>query len=387
MRERTGKADGTHGRNLSTVLQLVHERRGLSRATLTQHTGLNRSTIAALVAELSEFGLVVERAPDPTNRVGRPSAVVDPAPSVCAIAVNPEIDAITIGAVGFGGRVIVRERIEVDHIVSAAETAAAVADRLNSWRATVLLGHRIVGIGLAVPALVRASDGMVRWAPHLGWRDESLKELVESATGFPAAVGNDASLGALAEHLFGAGRGVDDMVYLNGGASGIGGGVIVHGIPVGGAGGYAGEFGQNRPGIAAPGDRQAGAGVLEDEVSRARLLSAVGLQSADEPRLAAALAASKNPAVQAELDRQRRILSTALSNAINVLNPALVVLGGFLATIAEHGMPQLEALVAEQTVPAAVEHVSIRVAELGENRLMIGAAEIAFAGILADPSA
>ncbi len=55
--------------------------------------------------------------------------------------------------------------------------------------------------------------------------------LVEEATGIPASVGNDASLGAIAEHLFGAGRGVDDMVYLNGGASGIGGGLIVHGCP------------------------------------------------------------------------------------------------------------------------------------------------------------
>ena len=98
-----------------------------------------------------------------------------------------------------------------------------------------------------------------------------------TATGLPTVVGNDASLGAIAEHLFGAGRGVDDLVYLNGGASGIGGGLIVHGLPVGGTGGYAGEFGQNRPGIASPDDRRAAGGVLEDEVSRARLLDAVGL--------------------------------------------------------------------------------------------------------------
>ena len=77
------------------------------------------------------------------------------------------------------------------------------------------------------------------------------------AIGLPTVVDNDASLGAVAEHLFGAGRGVDDIVYLNGGASGIGGGLIVHGRLVGGAGGYAGEFGQNRPGIATTDDRRA----------------------------------------------------------------------------------------------------------------------------------
>lgn len=53
----------------------------------------------------------------------------------------------------------------------------------------------------------------------------------------PGVVGNDASLGALAEHLFGASRGACDMAYVNGGASGIGGGSVVNGMPVGGAGG------------------------------------------------------------------------------------------------------------------------------------------------------
>ena len=97
------------------------------------------------------------------------------------------------------------------------------------WRAGDLRDARFVGVGLAVPGLVRASDGLVRFAPHLLWSDVPIRALVEAATGLPTAVGNDASLGAIAEHLFGAGRGVDDMVYLNGGASGIGGGLIVHG--------------------------------------------------------------------------------------------------------------------------------------------------------------
>ena len=175
------------------------------------------------------------------------------------------------------------------------------------------------------------------------------------------------------------------MVYLNGGASGIGGGLIVHGSPVGGSGGYAGEFGQNRPGIAAQDDRRAAGGVLEDEVSRARLLAVAGLHAADEPTLAAALAGSDSPEVAAELARQRRILSTALANAVNVLNPSLVVLGGFLATVAESDPAALAAAVAEQAMPAAAEGLDIRVAALGEDRLAIGAAELAFEQLLADP--
>ena len=383
--EGAGTFDGVHRRNLSKLLGLVHYEGPLSRARLTAATGLNRSTVAALAAELAELGLVEERAPGPTNRVGRPSPLVAAHPGVTAVAVNPEVDAVTIAAVGLDGRIPVRERLEVDHLVTPQETAELVADTIDEWRSGPLRDSRIVAIGLAVPGLVRAADGLVRLAPHLEWADAPIRTLVEGATGLPTVVGNDASLGALAEHLFGAGRGVDDIVYLNGGASGIGGGLIVHGVPVGGAGGYAGEFGQNRPGIAASDDRRAADGVLEDEVSRARLLAAVGLAAADEPTLAAAIAASDSPDVAAELARQRRILSTALANAVNVLNPSLVVLGGFLATVAESDPEALAAAVTEQAMPAAAEGVDIRVAALGEDRLAIGAAELAFQGLLADP--
>ncbi|MGO4103599.1 ROK family protein [Leifsonia sp. YAF41] len=382
----TGAAfDGVHRRNLSKVLRLVHQHARLSRAQLTQTTGLNRSTIATLVAELVELGLVTELAPDPTNRVGRPSPVVAADERIAVIAVNPEVDAVTIAAVGLGGRVIIRERIDVDHIISPDETASLVAATIVRWTRAELRDSRLVACGLAIPGLVRASDGLVRWAPHLHWSDAPIGTLVGAATGLPTVVGNDASLGVLAEHLFGAGRGCDDVVYLNGGASGIGGGLIVNGRPVGGAGGYAGEFGQNRPGISAADSRRHGEGVLEDEVSRSRLLDVVGLSAADEPALERALRDSDTVEVTEELARQRRILATALCNAINVLNPSLVVLGGFLATIALSDSDALHAAVAAQAIPAAFEGIEIRVAALGEDRLMVGAAEAAFQALLADP--
>lgn len=386
MTDPSSVAEGVRQRNLARLLRLVHLDGPLSRATLTEATGLNRSTIADLVSELVRSGLVEERAPDPSRRVGRPSPVVAVAPGVLAVAVNPEVDALTIAPVGLDREIVLRERIDLDHILTPEETAELVAGRIAEWRAGRLAGARVVSVGLAVPGLVRAADGLVRNAPHLHWTDSPVRDLVANATGLPTVVGNDATLGALAEHLYGAARGIDHVVYLNGGASGIGGGLIVHGMPVSGAGGYAGEFGQNRPGIAAPADRRAAGGVLEDEVSRTLLLDAVGLGAADEPTLADALAASDDPAVAAEVARQRGILSTALANAVNVLNPSVVVLGGFLATLAAHDLDGLTAAVGTQAMPANMEGLDIRVASLAEDRLLIGAAEAAFERLLADPA-
>lgn len=377
--------DSVRRRNLARILRLVHLDGPRSRASLTESTGLNRSTIADLVAQLVREGLVEEREPDRSRRVGRPSPVVAVRPDVLAVAVNPEVDALTIAAVGLDRGIPIRERIELDHLITPEETAALVADRISAWRRGPLAEARVIAVGLAVPGLVRAADGLVRNAPHLDWIDAPIRDLVADATGLPTAVGNDASLGAIAEHLYGAARGIDDVVYLNGGASGIGGGLIVHGMPVAGAGGYAGEFGQNRPGIASDHDRRASDGVLEAEVSRARLLAVVARASADEPTLAALLAASTLPDALTEVERQRRILATALANAVNVLNPSVVVLGGFLATLAERDLDGLTAAVRAHAMPASAEDLDIRLAVLAEDRLLIGAAEAAFADLLSDP--
>lgn len=377
---------GSRQANLSRLLRLAHLDGPVSRATLTGATGLNRSTIADLVGDLVALGVVEERAPDPSRRVGRPSPLVAAHPRVVTIAVNPEVDALTMAVVGLDRTVRRRERIEMTELLTPERTAELIGERIDAWRQDDLAEAAIAGIGVAVPGLVRASDGLVRDAPHLRWTDTALRELIEIATGLPTVVGNDATLGVLAEHLFGAARGIDHVVYLNGGASGIGGGLIVHGMPVAGASGYSGEFGQNRPGIASSADRRATDGVLEDEVSRARLLAVLGRDNADEPALAEMLRAASAPEVRDEIARQRRILSTALANAVNVLNPAVVVLGGFLAMLATDDLDGFTEAVVAQTMPANGEDLEIRPAALAEDRLLIGAGEAAFTELLRDPA-
>ena len=382
----TDIVDSVRRRNLSAVLELVHRGEAPSRAELTASTGLNRSTVGALVGELVDLGLVDEVEPLASARAGRPSPRVVPASGFTTIAVNPEVDAITAAVVGLGARVERRVRREVEHPPSPTEAVRVIARLIDELRSTDDATPAPHAIGIAIPGIVRRALGDVRWAPHLEWREVPFARLVRDATGLPTFADNDATAAAHAEWLFGAGRGASELVYLNGGASGIGGGVIVHGRPLGGAHGYAGEFGQNRPGVGDARDRVTEGGTLEDEVSRSRLLAAVGLASADEPSLRAALFSASDRVVVAEMDRQQRILAVAIANAVNVFNPQLVVLGGFLSTLLEHRPGALEAAVEAGSVPAAWEGVRIAPAALGEDRVLIGAAELAFAPTLADPA-
>ncbi|MEH6782212.1 MAG: ROK family protein [Rhodoglobus sp.] len=380
-----GKGDRTRRHNLSRVLTLLH-RGAQPRSQLTAQTGLNRSTIAALVTELTELGLAYESEPDPTRQVGRPSPMVNADARTVAIAVNPEVDAITIGVVGLDGTLLKRIRYETEMSPTVAEFVRITSVVIESLRGEYESAGRVIGIGVAVPGLVRVDDGLVRWAPHLQWRDEPVSQLLAAATGYPVWTANDASVGAFAEHIYGAARGIDDLIYLNGGASGIGGGIISDGRPLTGRAGYAGEFGHVRVenGAAEKGTRDEGS--LETEVNRADLLQAVGLTNADAETLDAALRESTDPAVSALVRRQLLSLGTSLRNAVNVLNPEVIVLGGFLASIFLTDPDFLIERVRSQALEASFEGVKILPAQLGADLLMIGAAELAFAALLDDPT-
>ncbi|WP_431220278.1 ROK family transcriptional regulator [Leifsonia xyli] len=381
--------DTVRRHNLATVLGMVHREGALARSALTQATGLNRSTVGALVGELVELGLVEERQPEQSNRVGRPSPLVAPDGRVVAIAVNPEIDAVTVGIVGLDGHVHRRVRYPTRHIPSAAEAVAIVSAVIDGLRPQLAAASRTVGIGVAVPGLVREEDGVVRLAPHLEWAEEPFAAQLAAATGFPVLAANDASLGANAERLFGAGRGASDLVYLNGGASGIGAGVITASVPLTGISGYAGELGHTLVNSAGVRCHCGAIGCLETEVSQHALLAVLGMESADPDELERALAAAVeagDPDVRAEVDRQLGFLATALRTATNVLDPQLIVLGGFLGAL--HGLDpeRLPRLVAEQALAASAEGLSIVRAGLGSDILMIGAAELAFRPLLTDPA-
>jgi predicted NBD/HSP70 family sugar kinase len=385
--ERLGRSGDTMRRyNLSTVLTLAHREGSLSRSRLTRVTGLNRSTIADLIAELARCNLVVESGPSRSNRVGRPSPQVAPDPHVVAFAVNPEIDAITVGVVGLGAKMVARVRRATGSVPSVAEAVEITAAVVAELRAELGESYRIVGIGVAVPGLVRRGDGLVRLAPHLGWVDEPVAELLAAATGYPVVAGNDASLGANAELLFGAGRGVRDLIYLNGGASGIGGGVIVDGTPLRGVEGYAGEFGHTLVTDRDVQDAAGSRGSLETEVNRDNLLAVLGLQHPDPDQLEDALIASRTPQVRGEVRRQLDFLGIALRNAVVIVNPELIVLGGFLGALFAADGEYLTAQVARQTLAPAVASMRMARAKLGSDILMIGAAELAFAPLLMDPA-
>jgi predicted NBD/HSP70 family sugar kinase len=379
----TGNAQ-TRRHNLSSVITNLHHSGSLTRAELTRRTGLNRSTVGALVGELAEAGLAYETAAPEGGGVGRPSPLVHANGQVAALALNPDVDAIHLGLVGLGGVLHARVRHGTASVPTAADTVRVVKRLLGKLQPS-LEKCTVVGIGVAVPGLVQSDTGVVTLAPHLDWHDEPLAQMLAEATGYPAFAGNDANLGMIAETVFGAGRGVSDLVYLNGSTSGIGAGVLAGGRPLWGARGYAAELGHTL--INSNGRRcHCGQrGCLETEVNQHRLQAAMGREPLNAEGMQQAMRAGAGSAIKVEVRRQLDLLGQAIAGFVSVFNPELVLLGGFLGTLHDAMPTRLSACVSRLTFAPVAAGLKIQRVGLGENLLMVGAAELAFQSVLADP--
>jgi predicted NBD/HSP70 family sugar kinase len=297
--------DEVRRHNVSTLLRHVHVHGAISRAELTSVMGLNRSTIKALVAELDDAGLVREEIPETRLGAGRPSHVVVPRPDAAyVLSANVRVDGISAAAVALAGTVLARREFRIDGVGSRPEVVVGrLAAELRKLRDRVPAGAWPVGVGVGVPGLVRRADGYIEHAPNLTWRNVDFGRLLGERLGLgvPLHIGNDGDVGALAEHTRGAGRGVDNMIYMAGDV-GVGGGLIVDGRMVRGAGGYAGEIGHVMVNPAGRPCRCGSVGCLETEVGEDALLVAAGLEpGGGRPALSAVLAGARggDPAASA----------------------------------------------------------------------------------------
>ncbi|MGB3481936.1 MAG: ROK family transcriptional regulator [Mycobacterium sp.] len=370
--------DDVRRRNLSSVLTLVHHHRMLSRADLTRRTGLSRSTVKDLVEDLAARGLVDESRAPAVAQVGRPSPIVSPGNRLLAVAITPEVDAVTVGVVGLGGLVLDVVRRPTDGIPTAAAAVRIAVESIEQIRAGLQDGQSLTAIGVAVPGLVHGPGSAVQMAPNLDWHDVEIGQMLTGATGLPTSAANDANVGAIAEHLFGRHGNADHLIYVNGGPSGIGAGFVVAGELLEGVAGYAGELGHTFVGGGEP-CHCGSVGCLETEVTQAPLARLLDeLDGVAEPTTHSG----------AELDvinRQARALAIALGNAVNMLNPRLIVLGGFLRVFPAYAARVLREELTRRSMRAPCDLVRVVPATLGADTLMIGAAELAFAPVLADP--
>ncbi|MGC9666530.1 ROK family protein [Planosporangium sp. 12N6] len=383
----TGGALTGNARRVAEVLRAYGPRR---RSELVTLTGLSRPTVTAGLAGLAGAGLVTEQ-PGPAARPagGRPASVVRLTRAAgLALGIDVGRRHVRVAVADLGHAVLTEcdTRLTWDADDHPAEVLRLAAELVDRSLAGIGAGRRdVVGIGVGIPAPM-TRDGRIG-SPALlpAWADLAPAEELAARLDLPVRVDNDANLGALAEYVWGAGRGCPDLVYVKI-ATGIGAGIVLDGRLYRGADGTAGELGHvtldARGAVCRCGNRgcleltAGGRALLEDARSTRPEL--------DNLDYLVRLATDGDPGCRRLLIDAGTQLGYALGGLVNLLNPALIVLGGELGRGAELLREPLRRGLADTAMAAPAEAVRVVPAQLEPRAAALGGVALAL-GVNAAP--
>jgi len=367
-------------RSRDRVVALLRARGAATQADIARGTGLSRTTVAGIVTELRDRGVVVDVGPE-ARRAGRPATVIGLSPSLGAVAGVDFGHSHVRVAVADLAHTILAERERRLRVDLDARAALDLAARLVD-EALVEAGvarDAVAGVGMGVPGPVDRARGVVGSATVLpGWAGVRAAEELGRRIGLAVEMDNDANLGALAEHTFGAGRGCADLAYIKV-STGVGCGLVLNGDPYRGAAGTAGEIGHMRVDDGDTFCYCGNRGCLETLASGCAVQEM--LERSQRRRLAldeiVAQALAGHPACARAVGDTGRHIGVAIAHLCNMLNPRRVVVGGVLAGAGDLLLAPLRDSFLRNVVRAAADSVEIVPGQLGERAEVLGALALA----------
>lgn len=275
-----------------------------------------------------------------------------------------------------GGEVV---RRAFDATPGRGDPVSELEDALTRAVEAVAGGRTLTAVGVSAAGLVEPSGETVRFATHLPWREEPVRERLSARWRAPVVLDNDAHCATEAELAVGAGRGTSSFLLVNIG-TGIGGGMVVDGRVWRGVGGMAGEFGHMQLvpdglpcecGLSGCWEQYCSGRALE-RVFRVALGSHL-----DGPQVTA-LAEQGDPQAREAFATIGGWLGVGLANLTAAFDPALLVIGGGVSAVGDLLLEPARASLARSLVAAAHRTVPPVVpAALGPEAGAIGAALLA----------
>ncbi|WP_225442702.1 ROK family transcriptional regulator [Paenibacillus lycopersici] len=366
--------------NTAIVLDAVLRYAPLSRAQISERTGLNKATVSSLVQDLIDNHLVADLGPGESSGGRKPNLLQFRASSGYAVGIDLGVNYIRGILTDLEGAVVAERRLTLrTHAVD--QVVSQLFDCIESLRRQIpACPYGLVGIGIGVPGLVN-EDGAILFAPNLSWSEVPLRAIVEERFGVPVTIDNEANAGAQGEQRFGAGRGIANQIYVSVGI-GIGTGMILNKELYKGAGGFSGELGHLS--IYADGKpcRCGNQGCWELYASENALLEqAAPLGYNDLDGLLEA-AGQGNAAVLALFGDIGEALGVGIANIVNVFNPDVVIVGNEMRRAEAWIGAALQRTVDRRALAHHRGKLSILFAEQGEKSAVRGAAYYAISAFL-----
>jgi len=396
------RSKGAYNRSL-VCAALFHEG-PRSRIGLGQATGLPLSRLSDICSGLLRDGVIRESmvAPATGNGRGRPQSLLEIDMRNLGVAcVRYDQDHVTTALVDLAGTVHWKRRWNAPEGADAASQLRTISRYLKQTVGFASeVGVNLVGVGAADPGTVDVATGRsIRAVNVPGWTNVPVVETLRRANDLPAVIERSDGWQALGEVAYGAGRGAHHVLFVTL-LEGIGGGIVEHGNLLAGRDGSAGEIGHTRVSADGPRCGCGARGCLEAHLAPSRLAALwKGASTADldaiSPRgetagddFAQMLAAAQQGEARARevLAGAARALAIALGNAVSLLNPERIILGGRFVEAGESLVGILRQSLPEFALPELVANVEVRMAELGEDSTFLGIAAHVRSRLFAYPS-
>jgi predicted NBD/HSP70 family sugar kinase len=367
------------------VLRLIRGGEATTRAELLKATGLSRAGLGQRLEQLLQHKLLVmESAPSTGGRPPRRFAFNPRAGVVLAADLGATHGRVAVA--DLGGTTLAQRDIEIPIADGPHVVLPFVLERFDELLAET--GHDrddIWATGVGVPGPVDfASSRPVRPPIMPGWDDFDVRGWFASEIPGFVLVDNDVNVMALGEYWSSWRDEVDDLLYVKVG-TGIGAGLIAGGAVFRGARGAAGDIGHVRVDAPRPVVCDCGNENCLEAVAAgravARDLREQGLATANTRDVVQLVAAAQPDAVRAVRDAGRR-LGQALAAAVNLFNPAVIVVGGDLADAHDQLLAGVREVVYQRSTALATQSLRIEESQLGADAGIEGCIVLALSELL-----
>ena len=389
---RTGDQALVREINLSLIMNHLLGNSSLSRASLAEVTGLNKSTVSSLVQELIDMQFVREVGLS-SSGVGRPSMLLEINPQAgYIVSCELGVDFLSVICADFGADVVwrhhedTRDRMSQHAIIE--RMLALLIQAVEAGERLCVNCERLLGLAVGAPGLADRTTGTLLFAPNLGWENVALRDILrDTFPDVPVFVENEANMAALGEYFFGAAKGYREALFVSAGV-GLGGAVVLDGALFKGTTGFASEFGHMT--MDPDGERTAAAtGAVETQVSQSALFRLIrkAIERGQPSLLTETTGGNLNrltvPLVVDAARRRDRVARDALNQVghhlgvgvaslVNAFNPDLVVFGGIMSLAGEFLLPIIQRELATRALRWNLGATEVVLAQHGSNACVMG---------------
>ena len=369
--------------NARTILMLLKTLSPCSRADLVRETGMSAPTVANVVADLSDLGLIEWVGEGASGGGRRPENLRFKADYGCLAGVEVTADGLRILLTDLNGTLLEEQ---YDALPKDARSPDAVIEILRASLKAIMQRHslpwkKLLAMTVGVAGITNARDGIVISVSSSNtWRNVPLLAMLKQQFSCALFVENDTNLAAIGEHFRGVARSEDSFIFVAVG-SGVGAGIFLNGQIVHGASWSAGEIGYLRvPNISSMQPSLYEFGALEQVLGGPGILrswNAVSNKSGVAAKVRKAsnvldLALEGNAAAKKIVLQRARLLKDVVLNLSLTLNPSLFVFGGELG-----GHPALSEPTVEMLRESEVAVATVLPSSLGDSVVVWGGIAVA----------